>query len=465
VILSGTGGGRPIEVMPEGNLPNIAYPQSNTGRSSILYLDLTGTPKVTGTMQADGQVLDARMVGSTVRLVTSSRPTVQPIEFANDGKVTTKSRDALGKAPLSDWLPTYTVGNSTHAVPCTAVSHPADYTAASMVTIYTVDPARPGADPQPVSLAADGDTVYATQTSLYVASNPDCAWCFGAVARGGQTQIHRFDITGSGKPTYLGSGSVQGSLLSQYSMSDYANHLRVATTTSTSAGSHVTNGVTVLDDDTLKVTGAVGGLGAGERLYAVRFLGALGYVVTFNQIDPLYVLDLSDPDNPRAVGSLELNGFSSYLHDVGSGRLLGVGQDTTPVNEGGGVYAHLDGLLVQLFDVRNASKPTRTSHITLSNTPGQVQFDPHAFLYWAPTGLVAVPVGSWNSADNGKVLVARIQGSSLVQVGLVANAGDAPSNVIERSMIVDGDLWTLSPSGILVSNQATLAHDAWIGFG
>jgi uncharacterized secreted protein with C-terminal beta-propeller domain len=223
--------------------------------------------------------------------------------------------------------------------------------------------------------------------------------------------------------------------------------------------------VTVLDDATLKVTGTVGGLGNNERLYAVRFLGALGYVVTFNQIDPLYVLDLSDPVHPRQVGSLELNGFSSYLHDVGSGRLLGVGQDTTPVNEGGGVYAHMEGLLVQIFDVHNPSKPTRTSHITLANTPGQVEFDPHAFLYWAPTGLVAVPVGSWSAADNGKVLVARVEGTSLVKVGLVGNGGNPDVSQIQRSMIVDGALWTFSTSGIRVSDQHSLAQQTWISFG
>jgi len=229
--------------------------------------------------------------------------------------------------------------------------------------------------------------------------------------------------------------------------------------------SQMSSAVTVLDDDTLKVTGTVTGLGNGERLYAMRFLGALGYVVTFNQIDPLYVLDLSDPDNPHAVGSLQLNGFSSYLHDIGSGRLLGVGQDTSPVNEGGGVYAHIDGLLVQLFDVHNPSKPTRTAHITLSNTPGQAGFDPHAFLYWAPTGLVAVPVGTWSEQDMGKVLVARVDGTSLVQVGLVANnTTSAGSGVIQRSMIVDGALWTFSDSGIRVSDQRTLAQHAWISF-
>jgi uncharacterized secreted protein with C-terminal beta-propeller domain len=231
----------------------------------------------------------------------------------------------------------------------------------------------------------------------------------------------------------------------------------------------MSNSVYVLDDATLTIDGHVDGLGSGERVYAVRFLGALGYVVTYNQVDPLYVLDLSDPTKPRVEGSLQLNGFSSYLHDIGAGRLIGVGQDTTPVSENGGTYAHLNGLLVQLFDVSNPSKPTRTSRIVLSNTPGQAEFDPHAFLYWPSTGLVVVPVGTWSPTDMGKVLAVQVRGKTLVQIGTVGNGTSGTSgqlsNNIDRSLIVDNALWTLSSSGIRVSDQATLHQLAWIDFG
>ncbi|MDT4938857.1 MAG: hypothetical protein QOG80_2528, partial [Pseudonocardiales bacterium] len=209
-------------------------------RSTVLYVELSGAPTVSGSMLVDGDVVDARMVGSTVRLVVSSAPKITPpTPSASDTQNKARTRAALGKAPLSAWLPSYTLntssGATTHAVPCAQVSHPTDYTAASMLTIYTLDPTTPDADPQPVSLTADGDTVYATATSLYVASNPACGWCYGAAGTQ-PTQIHRFDITGAGKPTYLGSGSVPGSLLSQYSISDYAGSLRVATTIDAAGG-------------------------------------------------------------------------------------------------------------------------------------------------------------------------------------------------------------------------------------
>jgi uncharacterized secreted protein with C-terminal beta-propeller domain len=485
------GGNVATNIDPGGPIRPVPAGAATTTRSTVLYVDLAGTPKVVGTLQADGDILDARMVASTVRLVLSSSPRLNLPQPTGSNEAAIKS--AIGKQPMSAWLPTYTInGLATKTVPCAQVSAPKDYTATSTLTVYTLNPTAPNADPQPISLEADGNTVYATATSLYVASNPYCAYCYGAggtVAGSGATQLHRFDIAGTGVPVYLGSGSVPGSLLSQYSLSDYDGSLRVATTidtaqpagsangasgagpeskptTSSNSGLATSNSVYVLDDATLKVTGHVDGLGRGERLYAVRFLGRLGYVVTYNQVDPLYVLDLADPHRPRVMGSLELSGFSSYLHDIGSGRLIGVGQDTTPVNEGGGVYAHLDGLLVQMFDVTNPSKPARTARIALSNTPGQAEFDPHAFLYWQPAGLVVVPIGTWSPDDNGKVLAVRVSGKTLVQVGTVANqASGQLSTAIERSLIVDNALWTVSPSGIRVSDQATLAQRAWIDFG
>ena len=80
-------------------------------------------------------------------------------------------------------------------------------------------------------------------------------------------------------------------------------------------------------NEKLVEVGRVGGLGRGERIYSVRFIGEVGYVVTFRQVDPLYTVDLAHPEKPRVIGELKVPGYSAYLHPVGPGRLLGVGQD------------------------------------------------------------------------------------------------------------------------------------------
>ena len=96
--------------------------------------------------------------------------------------------------------------------------------------------------------------------------------------------------------------------------------------------------------------GRVGGLGRGERVYAVRFVDDVGYVVTFRQVDPLYTLDLSNAERPRVLGELKIAGYSSYLHPIGDDLLLGIGQDATE-------QGRTLGTQLSLFDVSDLRRP------------------------------------------------------------------------------------------------------------
>ena len=220
--------------------------------------------------------------------------------------------------------------------------------------------------------------MYASSERLYVANR---RWIdrndFGAEdARGVTTHIHRFDVSGSDGPAYEASGSVDGFLLNQFAMSEHEGYLRVASTDTPVWGWWRQDGTSVSrvdvlqrDGAELRLVGSVGGLGQGERIYAVRFIGDIGYVVTFRQIDPLYTVDLSDPSDPRVVGELKIPGYSAYLHPIGKNVLLGVGQDA---DELGRVL----GTQVSVFDVSDLANPVRTHQFKLprsSQNGGGVQ--------------------------------------------------------------------------------------------
>ena len=130
-------------------------------------------------------------------------------------------------------------------------------------------------------------------------------------------------------------------------------------------------------DGTLVQLGQVGGLGRGEQIYAVRFVGDVGYVVTFRRTDPLFTIDLSDPAAPRLRGELELLGYSAYLHPLGDGRLLGIGQSATAEGRRTGAQA-------TLFDVSDLDAPRVTSQVDLPSGWSDVEQDHHAFLWWSP---------------------------------------------------------------------------------
>jgi hypothetical protein len=127
-------------------------------------------------------------------------------------------------------------------------------------------------------------------------------------------------------------------------------------------------------------------MGKGERIYSGRLVGDQGYIVTFRQTDPLYTLDLRDPTNPKVAGELKVNGFSSYIHPIGDGLLLTIGQDADASGRQQGVH-------LQVFDVKNPAKPTRKFHEKLGpNSHSTAQNDHKAFLWDPKTTTFAVPI-------------------------------------------------------------------------
>ena len=131
--------------------------------------------------------------------------------------------------------------------------------------------------------------------------------------------------------------------------------------------------------------GQVDGLGKDEQIYSVRFLGDVGYVVTFRQTDPFFTIDLSDPTDPVVRGELKIPGYSAYLHPVDDGLLLGVGQDAT--DEG-----QVLGTQLSLFDVSDPQDPQRIDTLQIGGY-SEVEWDHKAFLYWPADGTIAA--GGW----------------------------------------------------------------------
>jgi uncharacterized secreted protein with C-terminal beta-propeller domain len=264
---------------------------------------------------------------------------------------------------------------------------------------------------------------------------------------------------------YRESGRVNGTILNQFSMSEYKGALRVATT---DTKVETESFVTVLGDSgtALIPVGQVGGLGKGERIYAVRFIGPVGYVVTFRQFDPLYVVDLSEPTKPRVVGSLEVSGYSAYLHPVGDGLLLAVGAEVT--------QGEPDGVQMSLYDVRDPAHPKMLARTQFGKgfSGAALGFDHHAFLYWPATKLAVVPLNTYNYASsdqsqnfNGAV-GAHVGDSAITEVGRVQppNNGQYGQPGIQRSVVIGDRLYLTTSQGLLVTRLDNLQQTAWVAY-
>jgi hypothetical protein len=231
-----------------------------------------------------------------------------------------------------------------------------------------------------------------------------------------------------------------------------------------SSQSHVT--VLRRDGTTLAPVGRVSGLGQGQRIYSVRFIGDVGYVVTFRQVDPLYTIDLSNPTAPKVLGELELLGYSAYLHPIAPDLLLGVGQDATP--EG-----RTKGVQVSLFGVGDAAHPRLLAQQALgAASSSQVEFDSHAFLYWAPRQLVVLPVqvfdgGAGTSSSPGftGAVALTVNASGIAETGRVAHdPADGVVPTITRSVVIGDQLLTVSDGGVLASALDGFGRVGWVAF-
>ena len=200
--------------------------------------------------------------------------------------------------------------------------------------------------------------------------------------------------------SYEAKGSVTGSMLNQFSMSEKDDYLRVATTSGWSwwNGGETINSVYTLknENDALVVDGELTGLGhEGETIKAVRFMGSRGFVVTFRETDPLYTLDMSDNSQPKMVGELSIPGFSRYLHIVDENRVLSVGRDA---DESGSTL----GLQLQLFDISDFSNPLLADKIKIGDryTYSEAEYNHKAFSYRGSDLKFGIAYRSYSYNDN-----------------------------------------------------------------
>ena len=235
-----------------------------------------------------------------------------------------------------------------------------------------------GTNPSATAVAGGGQEIYATKENFYV-SRASGGWWLDEGTPTRETAVYRFAI-GSARPEYRSVGKVRGWTQDQYNFSEHAGVLRIA-----SNDGRGNNFLSVLEDDTrgnLARIAEITGFGAQERMFATRFIGTRGFIVTFRQIDPLFAFDLTDPRNPVLKGELEIPGFSTYAHPLGEHHLLTVGNNGS------------NALQLQIFDVSDLTAPRVLHRYTPDSTGwshSPAGWDPHAFTFDAARGVLAIP--------------------------------------------------------------------------
>lgn len=242
-------------------------------------------------------------------------------------------------------------------------------------------------------LLGSSDNVYASTNNLYVATNKtdydyytDWNWRYDSA----KTLVFKFALQ-DGKVNYTGRGEVPGRILNQFSMDEDSTDFRIATTIDSWDSSKPSgNNVYVLDKD-MKTIGKLEGIAPGERIYSTRFIGDRLYMVTFKQVDPLFVIDLKDSKNPKILGKLKIPGYSTYIHPYDANHIIGFGQDTGENSYGNTVIA---GFKMALFDVSDVNNPKQkfSEKIGDRGTYSELLYNHKALLFDKDKELLAFPI-------------------------------------------------------------------------
>ncbi|MEK3882316.1 beta-propeller domain-containing protein [Paenibacillus sp. PL2-23] len=360
----------------------------------VYELGSDGKPTLTRQLEQEGSYLSSRKIGNALYLITNK----YTYHYGIYDMPATKSEQAAGKLAAA-YEPSFrdtAVSDELQTVKLSDIRYFPEPVDNSMMLVGAVDLGQPEGALQVSAYFGAGGTIYASQRNLYTAQT---VYAEEDGSYKGTTKLHKFRLD-NGSITYISEGSVPGALLNQFSMDEHEGYFRVALTkgdmwAAGEAGS--TNNVYVLNEK-LETVGKLEGLAPGERIYSVRFMGDRAYMVTFRNVDPLFVIDLANPAKPGVLGQLKIPGYSDYLHPYDENHLIGFGKETIELPSGGmsqdDTIAYTQGMKLALFDVTDVTQPKELFKEIIGDrgTHSELLYDHKALLFSKDKGLLAFPV-------------------------------------------------------------------------
>lgn len=416
--------------------------QSSTSHVVVDIFDVSNMEAVTklATYQLDGFMVTSRVIDDNLFLVSTFTPTVDvDYPLLNEGANNIYMRYDYEH-------PTVTIKDLMPEIEGTDLSrqaliHPSTLYASSkekqssvsMTTISKISIANARYE-KSNSFLGYSSVQYASQKAFYLVSN-EYPWFYDFNNYKERSTIYKFGLDDA--LAYKGLGSVYGSPINQFALSEYNDILRLATTEGFSWGSAgTTNSLYTLKEESgyLNVEGVLSGLGkTGESIRSVRFMGDKAYVVTFRQTDPFYTLDVSDPKAPQKIGELQVNGYSGYLHPIGENQILGIGRDANADGQ-------IEGIKLELFDISDFAHPTSldTMLVGTQQSYSELEYNHKALAFRSSDNLFAFPYSNNYYPSTDHLLgVYQIDNNQIVGYKASQQNITTGDNTQERGLIFD----------------------------
>lgn len=504
---------------------------STLTKFTVYDVSNSSSPEVSRELYIEGYYMTAREVAGTVRTVTHTWmdiPGLQtwityPEGYWDSGvdddvrfnmreiaaqEAIDNNQKIIEQLSLEDMLPQVheRVGSQiiTHHMDgddCSDFAAPEESLNRGYTSIFTLDLISEELEFEADHIVGNWPLVYSSQDTLIITENAwDWWWFWGNDNLDEATNIHTFDISQPGETAYAGSGRVDGTILDQFSISEHEGVVRVATTTGQwgrwwmANPEPMENHVITLSHATdpqsenvrLLEIGRVDGIAYNETIWSARFVEDRAYIVTFENMDPLWTIDLSDPTNPTIMGELEVPGVSTYIHPLSDDAILTIGLG--PADEETGLGLDWSHTRLSLFNVSNFSDPQLSQTLSLSPVAdpnngwswawSEATWEHKAFQYWAPKGMLAVPLNTYRYDyyydDAGKyhydydwvskLMIVNVTEDGLELYGEVNHSQFYETDEnrwwnsynIRRSIFMGDYIYAISHGGITVTNLDTL---------
>ena len=354
-------------------------------------------------VEVEGYYLSSRKIGAALYLVANRNINYYYI-MEDKAKIMDQAVTGRMREGAENPVPSYrdtAVSDEFVSVDYARIRYFPGFTRPNYLIVAGLNLAQPNEPVRVHTFLGAGDNIYASQQNLYATVTGYGRPVARIPSYGPDTYIYKFALDG-GRISYAARGKVPGTVLNQFSMDEYNGHFRIATTSENpwgGGGDTSRNNVYILDKE-LSLKGKIEDIAPGERIYSVRFMGKKGYMVTFQTMDPLFVLDLENPEAPRVLGALKIPGYSDYLHPYDENHIIGFGKDTMEIvhKDGRGNLISTGvidlGIKIALFDVSDVHNPVEKFKETIGGrgTSSELLQNHKALLFSREKNLLAFPV-------------------------------------------------------------------------
>lgn len=448
-------------------------------------------PKFVKSAEFEGSYLTSRKIGSTAYFVINSYPDYRIYEGDANIMPVPQYRELWG---IKEYTNRAEAEKFVPIAKCAEIGYFSPIQASAFVTIASMNIDDQSAEIKKQTVVATGRNVYASLDALYLAEvNYNYGFTIPFIGdvlppeNPEETIIHKF-LLNDGEVSYSGFMEAPGHILNQFSMDEFNGYFRIATTRGevSRLGGGSTNNIYVFNSD-LNMAGKLEELAPGEKIYSARFMGEKAYLVTFKKVDPLFVIDLSNPEKPEVLGKLKIPGYSDYLHPIDETHIIGLGKEALEADEGD--FAWYQGIKIAIFDVSDVENP-KEMHKTVIGDRGTDSYALHdhkAFLYDRGKNLLVIPIllaeineeqypdgvekntyGDYTfqgayvyglTLENGFELKGRLthldaDDESLAKSGYYYGS----DNAIRRALYIDDALYTISDAKILANSLGDLSQ-------